>query len=485
MSAIFPEKFLDRYKKILSKKEFEKFLFYSQKPLRKSIRINSLKISVEEFKKISEKNNWKLLEIPWSKNGFWIDRENREIPLGKNLLHLLGAFFIQESSSMLPVEILFWNSTIRKNEKILDLCAAPGAKTTQIAEKISNNGIIFANEFSASRIKKLTFNLQRCNVQNAAILHKNGEKISQFFPQFFDKILLDVPCTGEGTIRKDFSALENWSEKKIQTAAKLQKKLLQSAFAALKNNGEIVYSTCTLSPEENEEIIADFLEKNPSAELVDLSKFLPNCFGISQFGKKNFSHICKKVLRIWPQNFDSEGFFVAKIKKKFTNKNTFFGKTKNKFIKNKFRKISLRKFKILQKFFLENFDFDFNPWSENFFEIGNEKIFLLPEKNENNFIYCDRAGILVAKIFGNQIRLGNEFGFFFEKFGDKNNLRILKISQKIVKKFLEGENLNKKNFKNLPSSGEILVFWEKYFLGNAKILGEKIKNNLPRKFIQK
>jgi len=483
---IFPQKFLQKYKQILPSKEFKKFITFSQKPLRKSIRVNTLKISIKNFQKIAQKKNWQLTKIPWCNEGFWIERKNKDIPLGKTPEHSLGLFFIQEASSMIPSQILFWKNEFKKDQKILDLCAAPGAKTTQIASLMQNNNLLFANEFSASRIKKLAFNLTKCAVENCLLYHKNSYFFEKNFPENFDKILVDAPCTGEGTIRKDKNALKNWNQKKINLSASLQKEILFSAFKALKENGELVYSTCTLSPEENEEIITELLKNFPQASLIDLSKFLKNSPALEKFKEKKFNHkIAQKCLRIWPHLFDSEGFFIAKIKKDISlNIPLKTKKKKEKNHKKRFQKISTSVFKTLEIFLKENFYFEIKEIKERLFQ-NNEKIFLFPQNfNNDNFKDFDKIGILLASIYPKEIKLSHQTALCLGKFFSGN--RIINLSNKEMKKYFLGFDLEKENFLSLKKikKGQVLLLYQNFPLGWGKIINEKIKNLLPKNFVQ-
>ncbi|MBT4936533.1 NOL1/NOP2/sun family putative RNA methylase, partial [Candidatus Peregrinibacteria bacterium] len=328
MKELIPQIFWEKYKKMLSSSEFEAFKEASLKPLRKSIRINTLKISVDDFKKEAKKLQWKLKPIPWCKNGFWIEREDRSEPLGKSLLHLLGYFYIQEASSMIPPEVL----KPKKDDIILDMSSAPGSKTTQIAALMQNSGIIVANEPEGSRIKALHSNIERLGVANTLISQKDGRAFSEYFSNFFDKILLDAPCSGEGTIRKDSSALEHWNEKRVEVMSRLQKDLIAHAFMALKPGGEMVYSTCTLSPEEDEEVLEFLLETcEGNAELlpIELShEILRQTQGLYPTRSENKQLKDSGILKIWPQTYDTEGFFIAKIKKNFPTESGNFQKNR-------------------------------------------------------------------------------------------------------------------------------------------------------------
>jgi NOL1/NOP2/sun family putative RNA methylase len=203
---------------------------------------------------------------------------------------------------MIPPLVLNPNS----NDTVLDCCASPGSKTTQLSEMMQNKGIIVANDMGLGRISILSSNLERMGSENVIVTNGDGNRF-RFFPQIFDKILLDAPCTGYGAIRKDWSIAKMFNPKAYKFLANIQRNLLKNCWAALKPKGEMVYSTCTLTKEENEDNIIEFLEKNPDAKIENIKlKGLKNCEGIG----------LKEAIRIWPHRIDMEGFFIAKLVKK-------------------------------------------------------------------------------------------------------------------------------------------------------------------------
>lgn len=306
--AVFlPQPFLDIVRDALPPSQtLDSFIAACQRPLRRSLRVNTLKISVEDFLHITQPYGWQLTQIPWCKTGFWIEREeDHRYPLGNSAEHLSGLFYIQEASSMLPVAALF--SAIAIPECILDVAAAPGSKTTQIAAAMHNDGLIIANEYAASRVKVLHANLTRCGVANTAVTHFDGRVFGAALPERFDAVLLDAPCSGEGVVRKDPEALRNWSLSSSESIATTQRDLIDSAFHALRPGGTMVYSTCTLNPLENQQVCLWLKERYP-----DSVTFLP--LG-DLFDGASAVTTPEGFLHVFPQVFDSEGFFVALIRK--------------------------------------------------------------------------------------------------------------------------------------------------------------------------
>jgi len=302
----FKEKFVERYEKLTDWVEFKKI---SLSFLRRSIRVNTLKISIKELRKRLQKK-WNLKQVPWCKEGFWIEHINKERrDIGNLIEHSLGYFYTQQAASMIPPLVL----DPKEGDIVLDMAASPGSKATQIAALMINKGILVANDYTTLRMKPLSMNLQRCGVSNAIITLMWGQSIKNLK---FDKILLDAPCSGTGTIRKSLKTLRIWNPIMVKRLAGTQKKLLDTAFNNLKENGTLVYSTCSLEPEENESVINFLLEKydNASLDKIEL-KNIKKSEPILNFEDNNYNEEIKKCLRIWPQDNDTEGFFVANITK--------------------------------------------------------------------------------------------------------------------------------------------------------------------------
>ncbi|MBI2507491.1 RsmB/NOP family class I SAM-dependent RNA methyltransferase [Candidatus Woesearchaeota archaeon] len=295
----FKEKFIERYTGLTDFKEFQEAI---SQPARKSIRVNTIKISVKKLEsKISGLKN-----VPWCDEGFYIER--RETAVGNLREHFLGYFYVQEAASMIPALIL----DPEEEDLVLDMSAAPGSKTTQLASLMKNRGAIIANDIKWDRIKALSMNLQRCGVSNTIITIYKGE----FFPDVkFDKILLDAPCSGTGTLQKSPDTLKIYNTGMIKKLSYQQKRMILKAYSLLKRGGSLVYSTCSLEPEENENVVDCLLEKTDArlekASLQNLKSSTP----VLEFEGKKYNSEIKKCLRIWPQDNNSEGFFIAKIKK--------------------------------------------------------------------------------------------------------------------------------------------------------------------------
>ena len=311
--------FLERMQKLLpDKKDYNSYLEILKIPPVRSIRCNKLKISPDKLKKKLEDKTWKIKQ-PYKNYPEVMIVENNLEPgeLGRALEHLLGYYYIQELASMLPIMAL----GPKENEIILDLCSSPGSKTTQTASEMKNTGTIIANEVSLGRIKILASNLERCGVTNTIISRKDGvafcNRIKKYNPELkFDKILVDAPCSGEGTLRSSPKTYVMWNIKTIKALPRIQKNLVASALEILKSRGELIYSTCTHAPEENEEVV-DFILKELKGKIKLEKISLPVKFreGLTKWNNQEYSKEVKKCARIYPQDNNTEGFFIAKFRK--------------------------------------------------------------------------------------------------------------------------------------------------------------------------
>lgn len=358
------ELFVERMKELLGEEYDEYWERLHQEPVR-SIRVNRTKISPDKLKKRLKEKGWKVRQ-PFSKHpeimiveGKYVNSKtydeieeklNPQIKLinknkggserselsggnkrakqdknlidlypgelGRTLEHMLGYYYIQDISSMLPVIVL----QPSPKETILDLAAAPGSKSTQIASEMENTGTLITNDLSIGRIKILSANLEKCGVKNTIITRESGAVLCKKLERQgmkFDKILLDAPCSGEGTIIENPKTLKMWSMNTVKRLSGLQKKLIKSAIKILKEGGEIVYSTCTHSPEENEEVIDYIIRNNLNlkTEKISLPQEFKSREGVTEWKDKEYDAEVKNCCRIYPHDNNTGGFFIAKLRK--------------------------------------------------------------------------------------------------------------------------------------------------------------------------
>lgn len=277
------------------------------------LRCNTLKISPEELIKKLEEKNWKVKQpFPNHPEIILVTDGLGPGDLGNALEHQLGYYYIQEISSMLPIIAL----DPKPGDFVLDLFASPGSKTTQMAARMQNQGTILANDLKIDRISILVSNLERCGVTNAIVSRRDGIalvlNLAKNHFRKFDKILLDVPCSGEGTLRSSPKTFLQWNHKVVKKLSRQQKKFFSSAIRCLKKGGTLVYSTCTHAPEENEEIVSFALENFP-VKIETLSLPLKCRPGLTEWKNESFHKETSHACRIYPQDNDSEGFFVSKF----------------------------------------------------------------------------------------------------------------------------------------------------------------------------
>ncbi|MEH6453611.1 MAG: 16S rRNA (cytosine(1407)-C(5))-methyltransferase RsmF [Psychromonas sp.] len=471
-NTLLPKEFIDKMASIMPKHlHIEDLVNACQRPLRRAIRVNTLKISIQKFIQRATEHGWVLTAIPWCEEGFWIHIDNELTPLGNSAEHLAGLFYIQEASSMLPVAALFHFFNKTDQAILLDAAAAPGSKTTQMAAQMDNKGLIIANEFSSSRIKMLHANIQRCGIQNVALTHFDARVFGKWLPNTFDAILLDAPCSGEGTVRKDKYAMKNWSQTSINEISLMQQDLIMSAFNALKEGGVLIYSTCTLSHEENQDVCLFLKNEFPDhIEFLDLQTLFPDADKTRT--KEGFLHI-------WPQVYDSEGFFVAAIKKIKTNKVKLADKKMGKF---PFIKANIQTQKPLYDYFKLQFNIDDIKGA---LYQRDQEFWLFPKQIEPliNELRFSRLGIKIAEQFGK----GRKTGFkttheFISVYGDQEKSNKVNIDSLQAIEYYQGRDI--RGIDTGGCKGEVLLCYRDNVIGIGKALDNRIKNNLPRELIR-
>ena len=284
---MLPEAFLNRLKNQLGE-EYPQYLQSLERPRAVALRFNPLKGDAPELPFVGS-------NVPWEPNGYYYDPATRP---GLHPYHEAGVYYLQEASAMSAVALL----DPQPGERICDLCAAPGGKTSQIAGRMLGEGFLLCNEYSPKRAKILSRNMERMGVANALVTNENTEKLAKRLPNFFDRVLIDAPCSGEGMFRKEEAAVTDWSQETVEMCARRQAEILHNGAQLVRPGGRLVYSTCTFAPEENEQAIAEFLQQHPEfcLEKVDAPWFTPA--GDGQF-------------RLWPHKLLGEGHFAAVLRK--------------------------------------------------------------------------------------------------------------------------------------------------------------------------
>lgn len=450
------DEFLSKMKELLNE-EFDNYLKCMSEPAYKGVRLNTLKADRDTLLELLP---FKVRETPFCKDGYYID-ENVE-HIGTHPLHHAGAIYMQEPSAMSAVTML----GVEKGDRVLDLCAAPGSKTTQIASALDGTGLLWSNEIVRNRASILMQNLERCGVKNAVVSSNSPENLCPSLSGFFDKILVDAPCSGEGMFRKDESAVGEWSKEHVLSCANRQLMILNSAKVALKAGGVLVYSTCTFSKEENEGVVTKFLEQNPEFELIDSGE---------DFGRDTLTY----AKRIFPMD-GGEGHFAAKFRKNYTPENEALldiDNKKNK--KNTVKPVLIPADKSAYEFLCEIFEPD---EYENLYAVGDRIYSLTDELKELLRFNLDFKKLCVIKM-GVEVLLnkGKRYepshnAFTASKKGSAKNNVNLDINDKKLYKFLHGEEIELdsdiKGYACVCASGIPLAF--------GKASNRVLKNKYPK-----
>jgi 16S rRNA (cytosine1407-C5)-methyltransferase len=470
-NVYIPDAFLEKIQTILpAHLNMEDFIASCQKPLRKSIRVNTLKISVEAFLERAETKGWKLSPVPWCDTGFWIEADESVVPLGNTAEHMSGLFYIQEASSMMPVSALFMND--ESYDAVLDTAAAPGSKTTQIAALMNNEGVLVANEYAASRVKVLHANVERCGVRNAALSNFDGRVFGGWLPEQFDAVLLDAPCSGEGTVRKDEDAMKNWTQASVLDIADTQKDLIESAFHALKPGGVMVYSTCTLSTEENQQVCHHLKETfGDAVEFESLENLFENAE--AALTEEGFLHI-------FPQVYDCEGFFVARIRKLAAVEAPEVKKRMGKFpFAKTSKKESTEIAQQLQSALGIKLPNDSSVW------LRDKDVWLFPNALEPMIgeLRFSRMGIKIAEAHKNGYRWQHQVATALAT-GSESNAIELSIEE--AREWYMGRDVRPQTIPEgmKTGKGEVLVTYQGAVIGLGKWVSNRIKNGLPRELVR-
>ena len=430
--------FYEHIEIVIGKEEKDKLENAIDQEQIKCLRVNTLYLEPESLNEAYPNivnNN----EIDYS---FYYDKN--EYDLGKSIEHFAGGIYIQDASAMLVTHLL----NPQENERVIDLCAAPGGKATQASILMKNTGLVIANDYNEKRSEILSENVERLGITNTIVLNNNVDKIANHFGGYFDKVILDAPCSGEGMFRKNDLSYLDWSIDKVHRCSEIQRELIMHAYSLLKKDGIMVYSTCTFEKEENEDIV-QYLLDNSNASLINIKEIEGAIRGIDM----------KEAIRLYPSHFKGEGQFVALIKcndehniklKKYQNKN------------NQIPQL----LKLTNEFILQNSNNnkikDIYPFNTtiNYLEYGNINIDGLKVK---------RYGLNMGQVINNR----------FEPSHSLMKVLDLKQNHEITKdeylKFIKGETLENNNYK-----GYLGIKYNNLKVGFGKASNNQIKNHLPK-----
>ncbi len=456
MSQYLPSDFLSRMKDMLGE-EYPSFLESYHTPPMLGLRVNTKKISTEEFLKISP---FSLTPVPWVENGFFYEAGTQP---SRHPYYSGGLYYLQEPSAMTPASRL----PLQPGDCVLDLCAAPGGKATELGARLQGKGLLVANDISASRARALLRNLELCGIENALVTNETPVRLAGFFPEFFDKILVDAPCSGEGMFRKDSDVAKAWDKDKPAYFAKLQREILDRAVSMLKPGGMLLYSTCTFSAEENEGSISYLLENFPEMKLTDLEWYPGFSSGRPEWG--NQDPALKKCARIFPHKMEGEGHFLALLKKEGEPVSGLD-------LPPTIRKTEKSTRKLLESFFSSVL----TPYDPQRIEVRGQNVYYLPELDTGILkgIKFLRNGLFLGELKKNRFEPAQPLAMNLHADSCASVLRLSPDDQRLSR-YLRGETLVLSEEEIQGLSGWSLVCAGDFPLGFGKLTGNLMKNKYP------
>jgi len=460
---MIPVAFLDRMKEMLGQ-EFDAFLASLDGPQYCALRVNTGKISVDDFLKVSP---FDLQPVPWTDNGFYYEEEQRP---GKHPFHEAGLYYIQEPSAMAPVMFL----DVTPGERVLDLCAAPGGKTTQIGAKMKGQGLLVCNEIHPVRAKILSENVERMGISNAIVTSETPQRLANIFVSYFDKILVDAPCSGEGMFRKEDAAGTEWSPENVNLCADRQDEVLDSAARMLRPGGRMVYSTCTFAPQEDEGAVARFLERNPDFEII--KEDIPEGFMAGRpdwavsFGNASTQpEELAYTMRLMPHMVKGEGHYLAVLRRIGEDSISCGSKATEE------KSLSEKDIKEYTEFAKETICDDTFGANGVYLKFG-EQLYLAPQGTPKlQGIKVLRPGLHLGTIKKNRFEPSHALALTLQENQVYRSVNIGMDSLEI-KQYLGGQTLTISD----QQKGWMLVTVEGYSIGWGKLAGGVIKNHYPK-----
>ncbi|MBQ9162025.1 MAG: RsmF rRNA methyltransferase first C-terminal domain-containing protein [Clostridia bacterium] len=467
----FPEGFAERMQKMLGC-DFEAFCAAYSKPRRAALRINPLKDTGNLKGKIAAQ--FSLSPVPWAKYGFYVDGAESSHP-GLHPFHEAGAYYIQEASAMISVSL----APPRYGEKVLDLCAAPGGKSTQIAAFLGGEGLLVANEIHPARAAVLSSNIERMGIQNALVTNESPDKLAGRFIEFFDRIFVDAPCSGEGMFRKEEAALTQWSEDYLRVCADRQSSILDNAAKMLAPDGVLVYSTCTFAPEENECVIAEFLSRHSNFEIMDAEisheGFLKgNPLWVNEFSTLDTTvEGLEKCVRLFPHRADAEGHFAAVLHRVGTPRKADVATKTKKDTKQKRQTPTVQWKKPFYEFARDCLSVDFTQKLDvRPAAIFGDNVYALPCTTDLDGLRVLRAGLHLGSVRGNRFEPSHALALAMLP---TDAQRVYELSDKEAVAYIRGEAIAADAAK-----GWILLTYQGVSLGFGKVSDGLIKNHYPK-----
>lgn len=447
-----PIAFETKMKEMLGE-DYANYLASFEQDAHQGLRVNTAKISVENFLKLFP---YSLTPVDWCKNGFYYEKKEKP---AKHPFYFAGLYYIQEPSAMATASLL----PIEEGDVVLDLCAAPGGKSTELAAKLHGTGLLVSNDISNSRAKALLKNIEVFGVGNALVISEPPNILAKRFPAFFDKILIDAPCSGEGMFRKQNNMMKAWENNGVDLFVGLQHSILKDAVTMLKPGGTIIYSTCTFSKEENEQSVEYLLSLDDSLHIMELPLFEGFDKGHPEWGNTG-NYELTKCRRLWPHRIKGEGHFVAMIRKDI--KEITSSVTEYVFSKEKLSKEAVDFIKSIRY-----------PFDLSRMDVQKERVFYIPEKMPFvKGLRILRCGLYMGDMKKNRFEPSQSLAMFLQA-SEFPNMIDLSLEDTRVIKYLKGETIELTESQyDSCKDGICLICVNGFSLGFGKLSKGTIKN---------
>ena len=458
-----PEEFARKMQRLL-KEEYEDYLACYEEPRYYGLRVNTGKISVEGFQKICP---FSIEPIPWIPNGFYYDGE-KEAP-SRHPYYFAGLYYLQEPSAMTPASRL----PVEPGDKVLDVCAAPGGKATELGARLAGEGVLAANDISSSRAKGLLKNIEVFGVSNPLVLREEPGRLAGYFPEYFDKILIDAPCSGEGMFRKDRKMIKAWQEHGPGFFCNIQKSIIVQAASMLRPGGLMLYSTCTFDERENEQVVEHLLKTCPQFQIEEIEGYEGFCPGMPEMTESRDEAFARTV-RIFPHKMKGEGHYVALLRKGKAEEARGGSALENGTLK---RRLQGKGTSIRLPDELVRFLSDVRRGLDaGRFSIHGERVYYMPEELPDiKGIRFLRTGLLVGELKKNRFEPSQAFAMSLKKEEYRKTVD-LSAEDERVSRYLKGETLEVGDLVGEGGKGWNLVCVDGFPLGFGKLSGGMLKN---------
>ncbi len=455
---MLPEDFLNRMRKMIGEEETLLLDKACEKEPVQALRLNPLKKKPDGCSDLI--SEMKLEKLSYEDDGYLFDPECAP---GRRPFHDAGAYYIQDPGAMIPGALLRKSGYLKEGMKVLDLCAAPGGKSTQIASAMAGRGILFSNEIVKNRCSVLSANIERMGITNAVVLNETPERLAERFPGYFDAVIVDAPCSGEGMFRKNSEAVSQWSSENVEMCSQRQELILENAYACLKPGGILVYSTCTFERSENEDRISGLIGKHPDMKLLSTDFFKETAEGL-----RDGLDECGDAIRVWPMYFNGEGHFAALLKKEGGSAEILppggyepasdikNGKALDEFLKDTLTKETA----------------ELIASAKNRFRLFGDNLFIMPEETPSLAgLKVARCGLHIGTFKKDRFEPAHALALFL---GEEDVLLSKRVNEDEAESFVKGMTLNGEG------KGWCLISVCGYSLGWGKASGGVIKNHYPK-----